>query len=147
MLRISASNVAAAIGEHKYKSKEAAMYQMIETNYQWRSLVHNVKQSLGLKTLDDLTLEAIQKNANLVQTLEDNIQKSLDGPVVEIVEQSQKQFEGMLDGPHKELVASALAQTIQTERGIRNEVNVLDLYEQETGSTVTERNTKTVKKV
>lgn len=141
--RISASNVAALIGKNPWKKPHQAMYQYLALNH--ASQINEIKSRLGRKTLDDLAMEAIQKNSDIAKQVHRGLEESLAhaSQVVNIVDSTAHLIEGKLEGPYKAEVAAALASTIQSDRGTRNENNVLDLYETETGKPVTERNTMT----
>jgi hypothetical protein len=147
-LRISASNVAALIGKNPYKKPTHVMYQMLSA--QEPREFAEIKERLGRKTLDELATEAIRAQESLSADIQQGLQSVLKSPnqTVEIIQQTEAHLATQLSGvKHGALIAEALGSVIQTERGIHNENNVLDLYERETGSAVTERNTKTRSKV
>lgn len=102
---------------------------MIEDNYQYKMLLTNLKKEKCLKTIDDLATEAIMNDPKLIECVEKGLKDTLEKPqeVSLIVETAEADIAKRLEGPYKDMIAASLSQTIQTERGLRNETNVLDL--------------------
>lgn len=124
------------------------MYQML--SQEKPHLIAQIKDRLNRKTLDELTMEALQQNRNLMTEVKEGLSSSLEhaAQVATIVQKTEQTIASQLaHHEHGALIAEALSQTIQTDRGLQNETNVLDLYEKETGTLVTERNTKTRSKL
>jgi hypothetical protein len=90
----------------------------------------HTKQKLDRKTLDDLTKEALQSNASLFTEVHAGLDLALKNPsqVVNILDQTEARLaETLKDSKNGSVIAEVLKSVIQTERGLHNENNVLDL--------------------
>jgi hypothetical protein len=104
------------------------MYQMLE--HDMANEFQHTKQKLDRKTLDDLTKEALQSNASLFTEVQAGLDLALKNPsqVVNILDQTEARLaETLKDSKNGSVIAEVLKSVIQTERGLHNENNVLDL--------------------
>lgn len=147
---ISASGVAAAIGEHRYQDMDAAFFTILTYAPEWQSVIEEVKAELGMRTEGEVFAAAMTNAPALGRAVEVGIaaavgagsdaavQAAIDGAVA----QGLAALPATTSLDAVALVQAGIVQAVQTQRGAVLEEVALDAHEVATRAVIGHRNTK-----
>lgn len=150
---IAASKVAGLIGLNKFQEVGAVMYDLLCKDKTWKAKLQALEkqhnrvsyQSVVSSTLRDSTLQSCIKRGI------DEMRTAKDGE--EVLDQVNEQASVVLalrynqyDAETRERLAKEVEGEVSKKRGLQNEKDVLDKYEQARNVKVVERNAKLYKK-
>lgn len=150
---ISASAVAALIGMNPHRAPHEVMYQVLRKNVAVKTAMVRLEQLHNRTSIEGMK-KLILEDQDIRRIINDGIYKTRkDADIRAVVDKAYSSINVIaairwpkLPHENREPILRDVAGEIHKRRGLQGEKAILDTYEAETGHTVIERNTKTVKK-
>lgn len=150
---ISASSVAALIGMNPYRAPHEVMYQVLQKHAAAKDAIRRL-ESAHRRIPKDLMIRRIAADQEVRKILSDGLEETRTNPDIRgIVDSATAKIGiigafryGSIPAEERDAIVKEVASGIHKQRGLRNENQILDNYEKETKTKVTERNTRLVRK-
>lgn len=152
-LYLNASAVAAAIGQHPYKSADEAFLEALAYEPRWRAAIDAAKRELSLCTESEAFSAVAATTPAVAAAIETgvaaaaaassdaDVAAAIRAAVTSGVDAATATATATAD---LALVAAGITQAVQMARGVVLESAALDRYEKDKGAAVTERNARMV---
>lgn len=151
---IAASKVAGLIGLNKFQEVDAVMYDLVCKDKGWKAKIRDIEtqhnrisyQSIVATTLRDPILQTcVKQGIEAMQTCEDG-EEVLDRVNEQASVVLALRYADKYDAATRERLVKEVEGEVSKKRGLKNEKEVLDQYEQTRNVQVVERNAKMYKK-
>lgn len=150
---ISASKVAGLVGLHKYQKSHEVMYELLCKDKTIKARINRIEQENNRRSFNSVVNELLREPRVMdcvsigLETCKhsENVQSTLD----DVEYAARTLLDLRYDSYSAELrdrLASEIRGKVTKQRGINNENAVLDQYEAQRNVTVTERNTRMIRK-
>lgn len=150
---ISASAVAGLIGMNPYRAPHEVMYQVLQKNAAAKETIRRL-ENVHRRIPKDLMIRRIAADTDVRKIVSDGLEETRTNPDIRGVVDSAAAKIGIvgalryssIPAEERDGIVKEVASAIQKQRGLRNENQILDNYEKDTKTKVTERNTRMVRK-